>query len=61
MPDTTTWEEYCEASLDLSNQDDVGDNELAACAYNTHYDSLEIPECLLMTLQLQELNPPGAN
>ena len=24
------WEEYCEASLDLSNQDDVGDNELAA-------------------------------
>jgi len=25
MPDTTTWNEYCEASLDLSNQDDVGD------------------------------------
>ena len=25
MPDTTPWEEYCEASLDLSNQDDVGD------------------------------------
>jgi len=24
MPDTA-WEEYCEASLDLSNQDDVGD------------------------------------
>ena len=30
MSDTTPWEEYCEASLDLSNQDDVGDNELAA-------------------------------
>jgi hypothetical protein len=25
MPDTTAWEDYCEASLDLSNQDDVGD------------------------------------
>ena len=25
MTDTTPWEEYCEASLDLSNQDDVGD------------------------------------
>ena len=25
MPDTTTWEEYCEASLDLSNQDEVGE------------------------------------
>jgi len=24
MPDTA-WEEYCEASLDLSNQDDVGE------------------------------------
>ena len=23
-PDTATWNEYCEASLDLSNQDDVG-------------------------------------
>lgn len=34
MPDTTSWEEYCEASLDLSNQDDVGDNELAATALN---------------------------
>ena len=30
MSDTTAWEEYCEASLDLSNQADVGDNELAA-------------------------------
>jgi hypothetical protein len=28
--DFDAWEEYCEASLDLSNQDDVGDNELAA-------------------------------
>jgi len=25
MSDTTTWNEYCEASLDLSNQDDVGE------------------------------------
>ena len=30
MTDTTPWEEYCEASRDLSNQEDVGDNELAA-------------------------------
>ena len=25
MTNTTAWEEYCEASLDLSNQDDVGE------------------------------------
>jgi len=25
MTDKTAWEEYCEASLDLSNQDDVGE------------------------------------
>jgi len=25
MPDSTAWDEYCEASLDLSNQDDIGD------------------------------------
>jgi hypothetical protein len=25
MSDTTAWEDYCEASLDLSNQDDVDD------------------------------------
>lgn len=25
MSDTTAWNEYCEASLDLSNQDDVGE------------------------------------
>ena len=25
MTDTTAYEEYCEASLDLSNQDDVGE------------------------------------
>lgn len=30
MSDTTPWEEYCETSLDLSDQEDVGDNELAA-------------------------------
>jgi hypothetical protein len=25
VPDTTAWDEYCEASLDLSNQDEVGE------------------------------------
>ena len=25
MSDTTAWKDYCEASLDLSNQDDVGE------------------------------------
>ena len=25
MPDTTAWDEYCKASLDLSNQDEVGE------------------------------------
>ena len=25
MSDTTAWNEYCEASLDLSNQDEVGE------------------------------------
>lgn len=25
MPDTEPWNAYCEASLDLSNQDDVGE------------------------------------
>jgi hypothetical protein len=25
MPDTTAWKEYCEASLDLSNQEEVGE------------------------------------
>ena len=25
MTDTTAWEDYCEASLDLSNQNDVGE------------------------------------
>ena len=24
MPDSKAWKEYCEASLDLSNQDDAG-------------------------------------
>jgi hypothetical protein len=32
MPDTDTWKEYCEASLDLSNQEDVGEQETAALA-----------------------------
>ena len=25
MSDKTVWEDYCEASLDLSDQDDVGE------------------------------------
>jgi hypothetical protein len=25
VSDTTAWEEYCESSLDLSNQDEVGE------------------------------------
>ena len=25
MSDTTTWDEYCEASLDLSDQNNVGE------------------------------------
>ena len=25
MSEQTAWEDYCEASLDLSNQDDVGE------------------------------------
>ena len=25
MPDTDTWNAYCEASMDLNNQDDVGE------------------------------------
>ena len=25
MSDTTAWKEYCEVSLDLSNQDEVGE------------------------------------
>jgi hypothetical protein len=27
MTDSNTWVEYCEASLDLSNQDDVGEEQ----------------------------------
>ena len=30
MSDTTAWKEYCEASLDLSNQDEVGETEAIA-------------------------------
>ena len=32
MTDFNTWVEYCEASLDLSNQKDVGEQETAALA-----------------------------
>ena len=32
MSDPEAWDEYCEASLDLSNQEDVGERETAALA-----------------------------
>jgi hypothetical protein len=32
MSDSEAWDEYCEASLDLSNQEDVGEREAAALA-----------------------------
>ena len=32
MSDSEAWKEYCEASLDLSNQEDVGERETAALA-----------------------------
>jgi len=32
MTDSEAWKEYCEASLDLSNQKDVGEQETAALA-----------------------------
>jgi hypothetical protein len=32
MSDSEAWNEYCEASLDLSNQEDVGEQETAALA-----------------------------
>lgn len=40
MPDTTTWDEYCEASLDLSNQDDVGE---AGAALQAQLDEQRSP------------------
>jgi hypothetical protein len=32
MFNSEAWKEYCEASLDLSNQEDVGEKEAAALA-----------------------------
>jgi len=32
MSDSEAWKDYCEASLDLSNQEDVGEQETAALA-----------------------------
>jgi hypothetical protein len=43
MSDTTAWEDYCEASLDLSNQDDVGE---AACCLMTN----QFPDATKMVL-----------
>jgi len=34
MTDSEAWNEYCEASLDLSNQEDVGEEqEVDECGY----------------------------
>ena len=40
MTDKTAWEEYCEASLDLSNQDDVGEpvEEPPTDSFTNHHD-----------------------
>ena len=32
MSKRDTWNEYCKASLDLSNQEDIGEKETAALA-----------------------------
>ena len=42
MSDTTPWEEYCEASLDLSNQDDVGDPQAPLDNCQAPLDPLKI-------------------
>jgi hypothetical protein len=46
MSDSEAWNEYCEASLDLSNQKDVGEQETAALAaldrlYTENADSMK--------------------
>jgi len=46
MTDSEAWNEYCEASLDLSNQDDVGERETAAlaalnCLYTENADGMK--------------------
>ena len=49
MPDTDTWNAYCEASLDLSNQDDVGE-----------YQSFDTVEELIEDLHDDQSTPlPG--
>jgi hypothetical protein len=41
MSDTTAYEDYCEASLDLSNQDDVGEAGAIAALDSLHANNSE--------------------
>jgi len=41
MTNTTAWEEYCEASLDLSNQDEVGEAGAIAALDNLYANNDE--------------------
>ena len=46
MSDSEAWKDYCKASLDLSNQDDIGEREAAALAaldrlYATNADGMK--------------------
>ena len=41
MSDTTAYEEYCEASLDLSNQNDVGETVAIAALDNLYANNDE--------------------
>ena len=41
MSDKTAWEEYCEASLDLSDQDDVGETGAIAALNSLNANNSE--------------------
>jgi hypothetical protein len=41
MPDTAAWDEYCEASLDLSNQDQVGEAGAIAALHKLYVNNDE--------------------
>ena len=41
MSETTAWNEYCEASLDLSNQDEVGEAGAIAALDNLYANNDE--------------------
>jgi len=62
MPDTA-WDEYCEASLDLSNQDDVGDPvtiDSAICSGQPVFTGTRVLRRLPLQLNLPySLNPHG--